>query len=84
MRAEAGGFCGCPPAPGGAGWAGDGCDQKTGAEASQALKLAETISQTLELKWKWIGFNILIVVLQIDVQEFYQFYQLWCIEARKH
>lgn len=46
MRAEAGGFCGSPPAPGGAGWAGEGagggCGGKIGVAASQALKLVDT------------------------------------------
>lgn len=42
MRAEAGGSCGSPRAPGGAAWAGEdaggGCGGKAGVAASQALK----------------------------------------------
>lgn len=46
MRAEAGGFCGSPPAPGGAGWAGEdaggGCGWEIDVAVLQAEKLVDT------------------------------------------
>lgn len=44
MEAEAADFCGSHPAPGEAGWAGEGeaSGGGCGAEASQAVKLVDT------------------------------------------
>lgn len=57
MRAEAAGFCGSPPAPGGEGWAGEaaggGCGE-VGVAASQALKLVDTNHTHLFTQYSFI------------------------------